>query len=175
MRPISSNRRKYLFRASLLLCVGSGLLAPLGARSSIEITPERLPGGLDLRAPILAPEVVDTAVTVVRDPFTPDRPQIVQRELGNPSAEIGMQVQQGAPIGIVLPPNRGAAGQAEFNSITIRAIIVGRQANALVEEGGSVRVVSVGDTIAGRRVLSIGAAGVRVAGGARYPLAEVGP
>lgn len=79
-------------------------------------------------------------------------------------------------MGFTLPVNRGAVGTpltgAGVAGFTVTAIVSGPGARALIDDGARVRVVGVGDSIAGSRITSIDSAGVRLQNGAVLPLSE---
>jgi hypothetical protein len=75
---------------------------------------------------------------------------------------IPMNVGQGSDIGIVLPPNSGASqgyvpqgpGGSTLGPI-VRAIVLGDPPRALIEAGGTVRVLGVGDRLGALTVVGI--------------------
>lgn len=54
----------------------------------------------------------------------------------------------------------------------VHAVVLGSNARALVETGGTVKILSIGDTVGSAVVVSIGADGVTLSNGVRLLLAE---
>ena len=183
--PLHDARRRKLLNVSALLCTIPVLLAPIAGRSSFELASEQ--AAFNQRfAPTEAP--VDATVRPMpppRDPFVPDRLSSVPTSAAFPSSSnsesvVGMQVTQGESTGIALPANRGAMGTPVADSNlelpSVRAIVTGGgSARALVDDGVHVSVVGVGDVLAGSKIVSIDATGVRLANGMLLTLAEVQP
>lgn len=72
----------------------------------------------------------------------------------------------------ILPPNAGAAlGPPPRDDVRVTALVTGAHASAIVEERGKIRVVTLGDDLAGERVTAIDAAGVHVTDGTTYHIA----
>jgi hypothetical protein len=53
----------------------------------------------------------------------------------------------------------------------VRAVVLGNPARALVEEGGSVRVLGIGDRVGGSTVEAITADGITLSDGTRLTIA----
>jgi hypothetical protein len=72
-----------------------------------------------------------------------------------------------------LPPNAGAAGFAlPFTAGTrVTAVVTGTHPFALVDEGGTSRVVTIGDHVDGNAIAAITPDGVRLSTGATIPIA----
>ncbi|MDQ2680519.1 MAG: hypothetical protein M3Y21_05790 [Candidatus Eremiobacteraeota bacterium] len=156
---------------SLLLCTISGLLLPLTAQSSMNAVNGE-PSEIDYRKfPTVSIGHVSGVPVLLRDPFVPDRSRRTQPADATGPGPLGMQVTAGQPMGIGLP----AGSAAGPGGVVVRAVITGRNASALVESADGVRVVSVGDRIAGRRIIAIAAGGVLVTGKLLYPLAQRAP
>ncbi len=172
MYELSDEQRQDLMRLALMIvCGGTAILpftvpptSPIAraqtvARGSLIALPE-IPGRLDY-----------PAIEIERDPFVADKTALP------PDVHAGPGVSHGTDeIGIVLPPNAGAAGvtsPATAGSVPIvRGIVLGDVPQALVEFGESIKVVSVGDHIGTDTVRSIDAGGITLSGGLRLPIAS---
>lgn len=157
--------RRRMMRISAVACASACLLAPLAGRSSGG--PNGASGGAEvrLRPPLLPAEATPAPVEVTRDPFEVGAFRKIE---SNDAAGI-------SPLTLTLPPNAGAAGVPfgglpVFGAPTLRAIVTGASARALIEDAGTVRVVAVGDALAGSQIVSIGAGGVRLRSGVVYRL-----
>lgn len=161
MRPLDDARRRRLLTWSALCCAVSLCLAPIAGRSSFELAGERAAFNSRFTTPTLQPIWTPKPVSVARDPFMP---------------EAGMQVTQGDPLGFALPPNRGAAGTplqgGAFETPRVTAVVTGALPRALIDDGTQVRVVAVGDMLAGSRVIAIDQSGVHLQTGAVLSVAE---
>lgn len=159
MHPLHDNRRRILFYFAAVLCAIPLCLIPLAGRSAREVRESRV---LQAR---FAPRNADdggrgSVVAVAHDPFVADRPVI--RVSSSTGSVVGMRVVQGQPVGT-------------FGVPSVSAIATGASPRALVAEAGHVRVVAIGDTVAGSRVRSIDAKGVRLQKGTLLPLAQERP
>ena len=73
MRPLEEADRRVLVMWSLALCVGSLLLAPLAARSSVDFDAQQELASRDFQLPSLASDSAPQAhVSLSRDPFSAD-------------------------------------------------------------------------------------------------------
>jgi hypothetical protein len=180
LRPLDDAQRRRLLTRSALCCAISLCLAPLAGRSSFELAGEQ--AAFDSRFTALALQNVwnQKPVPISRDPFIPEASSIKanlgpQLGAGNDSI-VGMQVTQGDPIGFTLPANRGAEGtplqDGPLGTPRISAIVSGPSPRALVDDGTHVRVLAVGDALAGSRVTAIDESGVHLQSGALLRLAE---
>jgi|GEM_PF-2196109 hypothetical protein len=111
----------------------------------------------------------DRALPIVRDPFVAEE---TRAQDPSPSAPAGRRYDPipGIPV---LPPNRAvAAGNPKTRAATlsVRAILSGTGAAALVSVGQTLRLIKPGDELAGKRVESIEADAVVLAGNLRLPL-----
>lgn len=109
------------------------------------------------------------AYEVSRDPFVPEGS--MRTKLGG--VGVPTNVRQGSDIGIVLPPNAGASqggvpASAQMGPTigpVVRAIVLGDPPRALVEAGGTVRVLGVGDRLGDLTVVGITAGRVTLSDG----------
>lgn len=136
LHPLRDGDRRRLLYVAAVLCTAPMLLLPLAGRSNFEIGDER--AVFDRRFSAIVPARVEAkaAVTVTRDPFAPDE------ALESPS------------------PKPGANG-----AVSVEAIVSGATPKALVEENARVRVVGIGDPLAGSRIVEINGAGLRLQNG----------
>lgn len=176
MRPLDDAQRRRMLTWSALLCAIPLCLTPLAGRSSFELAGEQ--AAYDSRFATAALESVwhDKPLDVARDPFIPERPS---RTLAASNGVVGLQVTQGQPIGFALPANRGARGtpvqDAALGFPAVTAIVSGASPRALIDDGAHVRVVGVGDMLAGSRVAAIDRTGVRLENGILLGLREDRP
>jgi hypothetical protein len=145
----------------------------LAGRSSFELATERAAFATRFTTPALETVWSESPVPVSRDPFIPEAP--VEHVSSAPPSVVrdgivGMHVTQGDPIGFTLQTNRGTTG-----SPRVSAIVTGASPRALVDDGTRVRVVAVGDTLAGARISAIDAFGVHLETGVVFGIAEDQP
>lgn len=167
MRAVSDFNRKRLLCMAAALCTTSVALAPLAGRSSFELTRERALYAERFSSPALPASTKRAAISRVRDPFVADAVPIAQGGMPLGGAVLnpvsGMRVVQGASTGFPL------------GVPIVRAIVSGDTPHALVEDGGRVRVVGVGDALAGSLVASIDRQGIRLGNGVRLGFAGSRP
>jgi hypothetical protein len=141
---------------------------PLAGRSSFELAGEQAAFNTRFMTPALQTVWNEKPIPVARDPFIP--------EAGGGESVVGSQVTQGDPVDFALPANRGAAGtplqDPALGAPRVTAVVVGPSPHALVDDGTHVRVVGIGDMLAGSRVTAIDAGGVHLQSGAAIGLAE---
>lgn len=145
--PLDESARRRMAIWSAVLCAIPLCLAPLAGRSAFESAGER--AALDSRFARLSlgPPAHEQTVRVDRDPF-------IETSARNP-----------------VPPVRGKAPA----NATVTAVVTGASPRALIEDGATVRVVGIGDAVAGSRVDAISPAGVRLRSGALLPFAQERP
>lgn len=175
MRPLGETERKRMLTWSALFCAVPLCLAPLAGRSSFELAGEQAAFNARFSAPQLQSIWSDKPVTVSRDPFVPEA-QGSAAEAAYPTSGgvVGMQVTQGDSMGFAVPVNRGAGTTlaGAIGPLTVTATVTGPSARALVNDGGRVRVVGIGDPLSGSTVVSIDGSGVRLRNGILLPLSE---
>jgi hypothetical protein len=177
LQPLDDAARRRVFAWSAVLCAVPLCLAPLAGRSSFELASERAAFDARFNAPTLDAAWNGRPVDIARDPFMPEvrAPRTAQAD---PSI-VGMHVTQGETTGYVLPANRGAVGtplvDAPLESVNVTAVVTGSSPRALIDEGTRVRVVAIGDMLAGSRVAAIDGRGVRLQNGTLLVLAQEGP
>ena len=184
MLPIDDRARRRLLVLSAMLCAIPSSLAPLVARSSFELSAERAAFNARFIVPSIPVAWNPRPVAIGRDPFIPDDRQDDASDNANPALPgaggiVGMQVVQGQSIGFPLPSNRDLSGMslqdAAFGVPTVRAVVIGTSARALIEENGRARIIGVGDFIAGSRVIAIDRAGVHLKNNLVFALTEDRP
>lgn len=166
------DERRSLARLASMLIVGAIAVVPLTTQSSsvagaADVRAQNDQSGLDLPARLTFP-----AYSVSRDPFVPEHS--IRAKLEGSA----LRSWQGSEIGVVLPPNAGAAQDgpiAPLNGTSpsapiVRAIVLGKPARALVEDAGSIRVLGIGDRIGELVVASITAEGITLSDGTRLML-----
>ena len=177
MFPLDDRERRRLLTSSAILCAIPLCLAPLAGRSSFELASERAAFDARFNAPSLATVWHDKPLVVARDPFVAEHTG-GPSESGRTNSIVGLHVTQGQPIGFALPPNSGASGtpvQASGAELpTVTAIVSGPSPRALIDDGIHVRVIGIGDPLAGSTVASIDGSGVHLQNGVLIALAEDG-
>ena len=168
MHPLDEARRRRLLAVSAVCCAVPLCLLPLAGRSSIELAAERAAFDTRFAAPRFEPYWHKVRVEVARDPFVPEAPEDAGASLPAepPDGVVGMRVGRGAPTGFVLDRPQ---------PVTVTATVVGASPRALVDDGGRVRVVGIGDRIEGALIVSIDGTGVKLANGSVLHLAEGSP
>jgi hypothetical protein len=153
------NDRRALARLATMLVAGALCVLPLTTQTSpiagaagVHDTSE----DSNLAPPA---QLIFPAYEINRDPFVPQGAMRAKLDSGTVPVDVG----QGTDIGIVLPPNPGASQGGVPQSIpgnpavgpVVRAIVLGDPARALVEAGGTVRVLGVGDRLGALTVSAI--------------------
>ena len=151
--------RRALARLAAMLVAGALCVLPLTTQNS------SVAGAADVRDvandPNIAPPARLTfpAYEVSRDPFVPEGS--VRARLDG--AAVPMSVGQSGDIGVVLPAS-ASGGQGTVPSFlpaslamgpVVRAIVLGKPPQALIEAGGTVHVLGVGDRLGELTVLGI--------------------
>lgn len=166
------DERRSLGRLASMLIIGAIGILPLTTQSS------SVAGAADERAQsyksglALPPRLTFPEYSISRDPFVPEQPTRAKLE-GS-----ALRVGQGSEIGVVLPPNAGALQNgpippligASPSAPIVRAVILGNPPRALVEDGGTVRVLGIGDRIGELAVAGITADGITLSDGSRLTL-----
>lgn len=112
-----------------------------------------------------------------RDPFADDTPVRDPAALKTPAP---LPVQPIPAALKALPPNAGATGGASPIAAVdprVTAVVTGPRPFALLADGAATRLVTVGDSAGGRRIVAISADGIRLADGTTLgvaPLAAAG-
>ena len=180
MRPLEEAARRKLMLWSVALCIGSMLLVPLAARSSIDVGVQEGPAMRTMQLPEAQMKETPAMLSLLRDPFTADPPS--STSVGEDSAipsvpaadSIGVRVQAGTATNASLPANIGAGGgQPPYGAVgsTVLAIITGERAQALISDGSSTRILTVGERLDGHHILEITASGIRLDDGSIRRLA----
>jgi hypothetical protein len=159
---ISPRNRSALSALALVAFAGAFVATPLAARSSAV---ETAAAGTTTAAPDVEARTV-AVILPRRDPFTGGLP--TERAAATPSAAGALGALPSLPAALgVLPANAGARGAVLPFASTARvtAIVTGPHPFALVDEGGSTRVVGIGERIGTETIAAIGADGVRLASG----------
>ncbi len=150
--------RRALARLATMLVAGSLCVLPLTTQSS------PIAGAASIRDITQDPNLVPPArltfpaYEISRDPFVPEG--AIGAKLDDAAS---MSVGQSREIGVVLPANAGALPSGIPASLpatsgigpVLRAIVLGDPARALVEVGGAVRILGVGDRLGDLTVIGI--------------------
>jgi hypothetical protein len=135
--------------------------------------------------PFIAPLHVRTALADVvpqRDPFAGGDMPATRPNAASPQTPIAMPAMPALPqipaALRALPPNAGAgdtpfavAPMTPTNAI-VTAVVTGPHPLALVDEGGTTRILTVGDRVDGEPIAAIDAAGIRLSGGRIFGVAR---
>jgi hypothetical protein len=167
---LSPRSRAALGAVALVAFAGAFVATPLAARSSA-VEPSAAGPTASPRA-----EPDDVAVVVPRrDPFAGGVPALRAAAAPITSGALGAMPPIPAALG-VLPANAGAGGIASpfASPARITAIVTGPHPFALVDEGGTTRVVGTGERIGADTIAAIGTDGVRLANGTMLRVASAG-
>src|SRR6185437_1494457 len=162
MYPLDEASRRRMFAWSAVLCAIPLCLAPLAGRSSFEVAGERARFEARFSAPALEVTWHRHSVNVARDPFAVEKP--VEGGPVTAAGVVGVHVTQGQAIGYTVPGHGGA--------VRVTAVVTGVSPRALIDEGSGVRIVGVGDTLSGARIVGIDASGVHLQHGTLLALAQ---
>ena len=161
--PLYDDQRRAIARVSTMLVLGAAAILPLTAQSSSIAAARETGAAGTVAMPALPGPITFPGFVLKRDPFAPRDAAAAASSVSSSKALVSGQADE---IGIVLPPNAGAGGTS-----AVRAIVVGERTRALVDFGGSVRVLAVGDTVGTVKVVRISPAGVTFSDGSIWPLA----
>jgi hypothetical protein len=154
--------RTLLAAAAFAAFAGAFVTAPFVARGAA--------GDDVVRAAPATPASTPATFAVVlprRDPFAGEPPAVHPSNAPMPPlSEIPAAIRP-------LPPNAGASYSVlPFAApLRITAVVTGAHPFALVDEGGTTRVVTIGDRIDDVAIIAITTSGVRLVGGATLPVA----
>jgi hypothetical protein len=143
LKPLRTDRRRTLLRGSLFALAGGLLLTPFALPPA-----EPAQAGAIAAPPANAPQLAESPepkLVIARDPFVPDA---AVRSAGAASMDAG----DGA-------------------SIVVEAIALGDSPRALVQSGGTSRIVRAGDTVGDSTVRAIEERGLVLESGETLPLA----
>jgi hypothetical protein len=143
LQPLRSERRRNLLRGSLLALAGALLLLPLALPLALPAQAGGRIGSAPEPAPTFA-EAAEPEVKITRDPFVP--------EAATQSADATQAVDGGG-------------------SIEVEAVASGSSPRALIQVGGTSRIVRVGDALGDSTVNSIGPSGIVLENGETLPFA----
>lgn len=144
---LSDDGRSALLRMAMLLCASSVALLALATQTPPDARAAAQPLQSANNAPSLPSRMEFPAFTLARDPFVSDaQPQTVPGDERSPGA----------------PESAGGA--------VVRAIILGVRSRALIEIGGTVKVLEVGDRVDGVTISAIDRFGVHLSNGRRIAI-----
>lgn len=145
--PLSDDGRSALLRIAMLLCASSVTLLALATQTPPDARAAAQPFQSANEALPMPSRMQFPVFTLARDPFVSDAQN--QQDFGD-------ERSAGAP---------DSAGGA-----VVRAIILGERARALIEVGGTVKVLEVGDRIDGASISAIDRLGVHLSNGRRIAI-----
>ena len=167
MLALHRSSRVALGAAALAAFSAAYVTTPIVARSQsgslVDRVPERTSPAPEPRAVIVEPR---------RDPFTGAPVAAAAPGPAMPREPAARMPSVPAAIG-PLPPNAGA-GSGPFplaTALRVTAVMTGAHPFALVDEGGTTRILTIGDAFGGAVIAAIRVDGVHLASGAIVPLA----
>ncbi len=151
--------RRALARLATMLITGALFVLPVTTQSS---SVAGAAGVRDLTSDanlVVPAHLTFPAYEISRDPFVPAGPMRAKLD-GDAAA---MSAGPSGDIGVVLPPNAGASQSGVPAGVPpgptmasiLRAIVLGDPPRALVEVGGTVRIVGVGDHLGELTIVGI--------------------
>jgi hypothetical protein len=168
MFALRRSSRVALGTAALAAFSAAYVTTPIVARSQsgtlADHVPERASASPEPRAVVVAPRRDPFAGAPVAEPAGSNPATLREPDARMPSVP--------AAIG-PLPPNAGAGG-GPFPiapAMRVTAVMTGAHAFALVDDGGTTRIVTTGDEFGGAVIAAIRVDGVHLASGAIVPLA----
>lgn len=142
-------QRKGLLSIGACMCATAVALTPLAGRSSFDAGVVHAASASRVTVAAAAQSTPAPPVVVVRDPFLNETQDVSAAQ---------------KPV--------GAAGAPSHGFPVVRAVISGTQPRALVDQDGSIRIVAIGDRIAGARIEAIFARSIRLANGVTLELKD---
>ena len=162
-----------LDRTSRAALACAALLAFAGAFSSAPATVNDAGGTSTLTVRARAPAKPVRIVTILprRDPFAGGLPAAVRTAARPAVAPPFLSIP---PALGPLPPNAGAGGGLLPTAPAkhVSAIVTGTPPYALVDDGSTTRLVTVGDRLDGASIVAIDTAGVHLTGGTTLPVTQ---
>jgi hypothetical protein len=156
LHPVS---RAVLALAGIIALAAAFAGAPLVARGGARAVPLLSTRAAD---PPIAPP--DAATVPNRDPFEGGDDE--RRATG--AARASLPPVPSIPLALpALPPNAGAAGEFAAGGPRLAAVATGSHPYALVTDGASIRIVSIGVPLGNSVVTAIDGGGLRLADGTR--------
>ncbi len=148
IRRLYDDQRRVLARLAAMMTCGAALVLPLTAQTSSVAGAEGASAPANGRFALMAPSTLTfPAYSVTRDPFVP-----------------------GIAHAIVPDGARAGGDTAQIGLPVVRGIVVGNPERALVEIGGVVRVVGVGDRVGDETIVQISSSGVVLSDGTQLRL-----
>lgn len=152
-RPLTTNQRRSVTRASLATCIVSLLLLPLAMPPRTSAGTARGISGTMRVLPEIPPPLTYPALTIRHNPFE------------RPAPPIAGGGEDMLPPDFVLPPNAGIASPPH-----LKALILGVSPKALIEVDGQTAIVGIGMKLEGAAVVRIDSRGVELDNGERLEL-----
>jgi hypothetical protein len=128
-----------------MVCAVPIVLMPIAGRSSFELAREQAAFNARFNAPVVPARWKTADVRISRDPFVPEHSVLPHED------------EQTASV--------TSTANAAFEAAVVRAVVTAPARRALVDENGSVRIVAVGDSVAGSPVVAIERSGIRLQSG----------
>lgn len=147
-RPLTTNQRRSVTRASLATCIVSLLLFPLAMPPRTSAGSAHGISGTMRLLPEIPPPLTYPALTIRRNPFV------------RPVLPIAGGDDDMLPADFVLPPNAGIASPPH-----LKALILGVSPKALIEVDGQTAIVGLGMKLEGAAIVRIDSRGVELDNG----------
>ncbi len=139
---LRDSERRRLLETGLILCGLAFALMPLANTSSIASAAQTQPVGAS-QEPFALPEAFRfPQLEATRDPFVPGRAILT------------------------------SSSETRSSAALVHAVVLGTNPRALVEAGGTVKILAIGDSIEDATIASIDANGVTLSNGTRLVLEE---
>lgn len=152
-RPLTTNQRRSVTRASLATCIVSLLLLPLAMPPQTSAGTTRGISGTMRVLPEIPPPLTYPVLTIRHNPFA------------RPALPIAGGDGDMLPPDFVLPPNAGIATPPH-----LKALILGVSPKALIEVDGQTAIVGLGTKLEGVAIVRIDSRGVELDNGERLGL-----
>lgn len=155
MFALYDDQRELLIRFGSMLAVGACAVLPFTiSPSSVVASAEPSMTRSPMSMPSAPGRIEFPAISVSRDPFVPDQAALARNGVA-PDLRI-------APMG-------AAIGSSSLLPI-VRAVVTGDEPRALIENGGVVQVLAIGDKLGSETITSIDASGITLSSGIRLVL-----
>lgn len=156
MFALYDDQREALIRLGTMLAVGACAVLPFTlSPSTLSASAEPATASAAVSVPAVPGRIEFPTIAVSRDPFVPDQ---------NVLARNGI-----APDLKMMAPAGESLGSSSLLPI-VRAVVTGDEPRALIENGGTVQVLAVGDKLGVETIASIDASGVTLSSGIRLVL-----
>jgi hypothetical protein len=163
MQALYDDERRNLIRLSIMMVCGGAAILPLTVSpTSLAASAQSAPRYSQISVPAVPSRLAFPAISVERDPFVPDLAAVP-----NPPSPPFVAVHQGDSIAVELAPK---AGGSDSSGPFVRGIVLGDEPQVLMELGGTVKVLGIGDAVGDQKIAAIDGDGVTLSNGVRLRL-----